>query len=162
MALFVRRRWPKVLAAVGVLAALVLGGWWLLRDDSPEPTGDLAVVETAAPLPEPTLPSVTLDAVAASSDPARYVGSAVSATGTRVLSVVGPSAVWAGSSDTERVLVVIASTEQTFDGVTAGTSLTFTGEVRPSTAEFGRALGLTAADARGLEAHVEITAYTTG
>lgn len=166
MALFVRRRWPKVLAAVGVLAVLVAGGWWLVRDDSPDPpSGDLAVVETADPVPEPTLPSVALDLLASSPDLGRYAGHAVSATDARVRSVVGPSAVWAEPPGGGRVLVVVVGTERTFDGVTAGTALTFTGEVRLSTRDFGRALGLTGDDADHFAeqgVYVEIETFTTG
>lgn len=165
MALFVRRRWPQVLAAVGVLAVLVAGGWWLLRDDAPEPTGDVAVVETADPVPEPTLPSVSLGVLATSPDLGRYAGHAVSATDTRVQSVVGPSAVWVEPPGGGRVLVVVVGTERTFDGVTAGTALTFTGEVRLSTRDFGRALGLTGDDADQFAeqgGYVEIETFTTG
>ena len=166
MALFVRRRWPKVVAAVGVLAVLVLAVVLLTRDDPSEPTGDLAVVETADPVPDPTLPGTSFDAVIRASDRdlQALVDHEVVATRAPVLSPVGPSAIWVGTSADDRVLVVLVATEKTFE-VPAGATVSFTGTVRPSTGAFGRALGLLgkeAADFARQEAYVEITDYTVG
>jgi hypothetical protein len=170
MALFVRRRWTKVVAAVGVLAAVVLLVVLMTRDSPAPPvvardTGD-EVVETGEPLPDPTLPAVTMDALLTASD-ARlktYDGYEVRAAGVRVQSVVGPSAVWVGDSAADRVFVLIASTEQSFD-VTAGTRLSFTGTVRLAAPGVGRSLGLTGADVAYFErqgAYVEVTGYQRG
>lgn len=162
MALFVRRRWPKVVAAVAVVGALAFGGWWLLvRDPAPKPPAPLTEgdVETADPVPEPSPDTVAFDAVL-SGDLGRYEGHQTSATSVRVLSVVGPSAAWVGPSSTQRVLLVIVATEPF--SFQAGATVSFTGTVQRTTPAFGRALGLSAAEAARLDGYVEVSAVATG
>jgi hypothetical protein len=166
MALFVRRRWPKVLAAVGVLALVVLVVVLMTRDSSPSPrsgTGDPDVVETGEPVPDATLPAGSLAAVLTASDAElkTYAEQTVVAEGEPVLSVVGPSAAWLGRSAQDRVLLVMVGTAQTFD-FPAGTRLSFTGTVKRTSSGFGKALGLTGADNAEFErqgTYVEVEAY---
>lgn len=165
MALFVRRRWPKVLAAVGVLALVVLVVVLMTRDSTPSArgTGDPDIVETGEPVPDPTLPSAGLAEVLTASDAElrTYAEQTVVADGESVLSVVGPSAAWLGNSPEHRVLIVMVGTAQTFD-FPAGTRLSFTGTVKRTSSGFGEALGLTGADNAEFErqgTYVEVEAY---
>lgn len=166
MALFVRRRWPKVLAAVGVLALVVLVVVLMTRDSSPARragSGDPEIVETGEPVPDPTLPAAGLAEVLTASDAElkTYAEQTVVADGESVLSVVGPSAAWLGNSPEHRVLIVMVGTAQTFD-FPAGTRLSFTGTVKRTSSGFGKALGLTGADNAEFErqgTYVEVEAY---
>jgi hypothetical protein len=161
MVMFRRRRWPWAVAAVAVLA-LGAGGYVATQDD-PKPAAaprDPEIVETAEPVPDPTLASVSFDALLGP-DIAAHDGEQVSASGAPVQFVVGPSAVWVGPSAERRVLVVIVGTGQTFDGV-AGARLSFTGVVTRSTLTFVRELGISGEDEatyRRQGAYVEVTAY---
>lgn len=167
--LFVRRRWPKVLAAVGVLGAIVLLVVLVTRDSSPSRLpgarpGDPEVVETAEPVPDPVLPSVALSTVLAASDTEikTFAEQTVSATDVPVLGLVGPSAIWVGDSPEHRVLLVMVGTAQTFDGVEVGARLSFDGVVRRTARGFGRALGLRGADDTAFDrqgTYVEVEAY---
>jgi hypothetical protein len=169
MALFVRRRWPKVLAAVGVLGAIVLVVVLLTRDSSPSVRpgarpGDPDIVQTADPVPDPTLPSVALSTVLAASDTEikTFAEQTVSGNDVPVLGLVGPSAIWIGDSPEHRVLLVMVGTAQTFDGVEVGARLSFDGVVRRTARGFGRALGLRGADATAFDrqgTYVEVEAY---
>jgi len=165
MALFRRRRWPRAVAAVAVLAVVVAVAVALTRSP-PKPAAVPEIVETAEPVPDPTPDSVALAAVLSASDATlrSYADKQVAADGVRVLSVPGPGAAWVGTSASDRVLVVIAGVGQSFAGIAAGTPVSFTGTVRLMDARsgFGKALGLGAADDAELErqrAYVEVTAF---
>jgi hypothetical protein len=165
MALFVRRRWPRWVAAAAVLAALVASGVGLaVRDDAPSPD---RVLETAEPLPADTGPPPTpiADVLAASDARLRaYDGTPVGATSLPVLTYVSGSAVWVGTSSEQRVLAVLVTADKAFT-VKAGDRLTFTGTVRRVAPAFAKALGLAAADEAELirqGAYVEVTDFTAG
>ncbi len=164
MALFVRRRWPKVAAAVAIAAGIAVLVVLIVRDRTPDTTRTLPeneIVEPAASLPpEPTPSPIPLYDVLAT--PAAYDGRAVAATSVPVLSVVSPSAIWVGPDAGRRVLVLIVSTERAFD-VRVGARVTFSGFVHITNREFARAMGLANADEKTLTrqgAYVEVTDYT--
>ncbi|HVF04427.1 MAG TPA: hypothetical protein VNA20_06280 [Frankiaceae bacterium] len=170
MAMFVRRRWPWAVAAVGVVAVVVLAAVLLLRggdDPAPAPgagTGDPDIVETAEPVPDPTSPSVALDAllVAPDAELARYADHELTANAVPVQSVVGPDAVWIGDSPEDRVLVVLTNADKPFGNDAGVTRLTFVGTVKPLSPDFAKALGLSGADLREATAQrtfVEISDY---
>lgn len=169
MAMFRRRRWPWAVAAVVVVAAVALTAFLLLRDDDPParpaaPTGDPDVVETADPVPDPTSPTVTLEALLAAPDArlARYANREVTATGVVVQAVVAPDVVWIGDSRERRVLVVLTNPDKPFAAGAKGTRITFTGTVKPLSPDFAKAIGLTGADLREAVAQrtfVEIGGY---
>lgn len=165
MALFVRRRWPKVLAAVGVLAAVVALLVVMTRDDPPRGTADPEIVETAEPVPDPTPPSVSLETVLSAPVLRPHAEKQVQAERVRVLSVPGPSAAWVGTPSA-RVLVVVTGVGPSFSGVSPGARLSFTATVRlvDPRSGFGRALGLGAADDAELErrgGYLEVAAFET-
>jgi hypothetical protein len=170
MALFVRRRWPKVLAALAAVAVLVVAVVVLTRpshDAAPPPFG--APLQTSEPpgpvdTPSPT-PAVPLGALLTASDPElrTYADQAVSADGVRVYAPVGPSAAWVGSSAAERLLVVLVGADTPFR-VSSGTRLTFDGFVRTADASAAKVFGLHGADAAELArqgVYVEVAAYRT-
>lgn len=170
MALFVRRRWPLTVAAAGVVAVVALAAVLLLRggnDPAPGPaagTGNPDIVETAEPVADPTSPSVALDAllVAPDAELVRYVDHALTASGVPVQSVVAPDAAWIGDSPENRVLVVLTNPDKQFGPDAGGTRLTFVGTVKPLSADFAEALGLSGADLREATAQrtfVEIPDY---
>ena len=172
MTLFVRRRWPKVAAAVAAVALVVLAVVLLTRSDgSPgtptgtaAPTDDDTVVETAEPLTDPpTSPPVAMTAVLSASDGElrTYEGRAVAAAGVPVLRRVGPSVAWVGAG-ADRVLLVLVATEHPF-AFGPQAKLTFTGTVHQASPGAARAFGLSGADAAEFErqgAYVEVTTYT--
>jgi hypothetical protein len=134
MALFVRRRWPKVAAAVGIAAAVVALVVLAVRDRTPATTGnpDLVIVTPAeSPPPEATPSPLPLATIL--EKPAAYEGRPVGATSVTVQSVVSPSVVWVGPSEAQRVLVLVVSADTSFSGVAAGSQLTFIGVVRTTT-----------------------------
>lgn len=168
MTLFVRRRWPKVVAAVGVLAVLAgVVAWLVTRDSDPAASripDDDVVLRTGDPVPDPTPPSVELAAVLAAPDArlTTYAEKTVDAPGVLVLSVVGPSAAWVGESTTDRVLIVLVSTTAKGFDFEPGVRLSFTGTVRKAETGFGAALGLSGADNAEFErqrAYVEVDEY---
>jgi hypothetical protein len=172
MALFVRRRWPKVAAAVAVVLAVVLVVFLLTRDSSPSgPSGArdpvFGDVVTPGETPaETTAPPVALPAVLTASDAElrTFTDQRVAATSANVLRPVGPSAAWVGDDDADRVLLVLVATEHPFE-FKAGDHVTFDGVVQRGTPEFGTSLGLTGADAAEFAkqgAYVEVTTYAVG
>lgn len=165
MALFVRRRWPKVAAAVAVVLAIVLAVVLLTRSDSSDGDGALppGIVETEEPVPDPTLDARPFDALLAASDAdlKTYEDTAVSASSVAVQAVPGVSAAWVGPSAADRVLVVLVSPDQAFR-VPVGTPVSFTGTVRRADPAFAAALGVKGADLRELRrqgVYVEIDGF---
>ena len=171
MALFVRRRWPTVAAAVAVVVALAaLGVFVVLRSGGdPAPRREVGfddVLEPPSLPPETTPPAIPLAAVLAAPDAQlrTYAEQPVAATSATVLRPIGPSAAWVGDSDANRVLLVLVAVENPFS-FRAGDRVTFTGTVRRGTPEFGRSVGLTGADAAEFArqgTYVEITSYVVG
>ena len=173
MALFVRRRWPKVAAAVAGVAALGLVVFLVVRDPSSgapssrrTPGFDDLVEQPSLP-PETTPPPIAVAAVLTAPDAElkTYADQPVAGTSVSVLAPVGPSAAWIGDSAEDRLLLVLVGVENPF-AFTAGDRVTFTGVVRHgATAEFGTSLGLSAADAAAFAkqgAYVEVTGYVAG
>lgn len=173
MALFVRRRWPKVAAAVAVVAALAVGVFVLTRDDdgggrsgSRPPAGFDTVVEPGETPLETTPPPVALPAVLTASDAElrTYTDQQVAATSATVFRTIGPSAAWVGDDAENRVLLVLVAVENPFT-FKAGDRVTFTGVVQRGTPDFGKSVGLTGADAAEFAkqgAYVEVTSYVVG
>lgn len=158
MALFVRRRWPKAVAAVGVAGALFLGGAWLTADDAGRPTRP-----AGANAPLDTLPAVALDALLTAPDAelARYHEHRVTAPEVPVQRVVNRELAWIGESAADRVLVVLMSTDRPFR-FAAGTRLSFVGRVRPLRPGYASVLGLRGddlAEATGQATYVEVYEY---
>lgn len=165
--MFRRRRWPRVLAAVAVAAAIGVPVWLVTRDSPAPVADDPEIIETASPIPDPTPSSVALATVLAAPDAKlrTYAESTVQADGVNVLSVVGPSAAWIGDTPADRVLIVLVGADAKGFAFAAGTAMTFTGAVRAATADFGTALGLMGADSAEFArqgAYVEVTDYTVG
>jgi hypothetical protein len=170
MALFVRRRWPKVVAAVAVVLALGAGGWLLLRPDGSGPDAAPAPFATATseqpgPVDTPPPPApVAMAALLTATDAElkTYADQAVEAAGVKVLSRVSPSVAWVGEGPATRVLLVLVGTERPF-AFAAGARLSFGGAVRLAAPGASAGLGLTGADAAELArkgAYVEIETYT--
>jgi len=168
VALFVRRRWPKVAAAVAVPLVLLLVVLLLVRDSgsgSGARGGDPAVEETEVPVADPTLEAGSFPALLTAPDAElkTYEEQQVTADGVPVHKVAGPSAVWVGESAADRVLVVTTG-DQAFTAVAPGTRLAFTGVVRRGEAEFASALGVAGADLaefRKQGVYVEVERYDT-
>lgn len=177
MAMFVRRRWPYVAAAV-VVAALVAVAIWLVAGrggDEPQPVadpGDVRAYESeltpAASAPEgPETPTpIAVEAVLAAPDNElkTYADQPVAATSVTVLRRISPSVAWVGTDPANRVLLVLVAVENPFT-FADGSKVTFTGTARRSAAGFGKQLGLTGAELADFErqgTYVEVETYTVG
>jgi hypothetical protein len=166
MALFVRRRWPKRVAAAVVVLALMVLAAGIAFGSRDKPRGD-KVVESAEPLPPEESggpPPTPIASVLAAPKLAAYDGTKVGATSLPVLSFVSGNAVWIGESPAHRALALVVSGDKQFT-VGAGDRLTFTGTVRKVTPQFAKALGLSIGDEQELlrqGAYVEVTDFSAG
>lgn len=179
MAVFVRRRWPAVVAAVAVLALLGgLGTWLVTRDPSGRAAPNLSPADpldasaydievTPGETPPETTPTaIDIAALLTASDAElkTYADQRVAATSVRVLRRVGPSAAWIGTSETSRVLLFLVATEHPFT-FAPGAELTFTGTGMLASPGFGRQIGLTGEELADFErqgTYVEVTEYVEG
>jgi hypothetical protein len=166
MALFVRRRWPRWVAAAVVLLAVAgrTTVWLTHRDHRPSSPGPAAATAGSLPPDDEPPPSPIAQVLArAGGKIAGYDGMPVAASSVEVLSYVSGSAVFVGTPDA-RVLAVLVSADKVFQ-VKAGDRLTFTGAVRAVTREFAAALGLSNADLALVVrqgAYVEVTDFAVG
>lgn len=177
MALFVRRRWPKWVAAAAVVAALVWGAVWLVggRDTGPSAAPrdplDVGGYETTfTPAVEPSEPSPTpaiaIEAVLLAPDAElkSYADQSVTATSVTVLRRVSASVAWIGDSPAARVLLLLVGTEHPF-AFGPGAKVTFTGTVRPAGQGLGQQLGLSGEELADFErqgTYVEVETYVDG
>lgn len=169
MALFVRRRWPLWAGAAVVVATLVVGAvLYLTRSDNPPPrAGEFPVASSEPPgpvdTPSPTPPmSIAVALTAPDATLRTYAERDVTASRVPVLRRLGPSVAWVGTSEADRLLVVLVAVEHPFTFGT-GARISFDGALRKADAHTASGLGLKGADATELAhqgVYVEVPAYT--